>query len=172
MSDDSRRPILVLLTSHWVSMLGVALVTTAGFSWLFVLPVQLRGHTSNPYIGIVVFLIIPIIFIFGLVLIALGKFLARRRVVSAEQALLATADRRAVPSGSLQFSSLQPLQSNIVIGTQGTYRAVEHMGNTTILRAELSRHETRVRCPPELAARACGLRRLPRFPRCCRLDKE
>ena len=82
MSDDSKRPILVLLTSHWVSMLGVALVTTAGFSWLFVLPVQLRGHTSNPYIGIVVFLIIPIIFIFGLVLIALGVFLARRRIVT------------------------------------------------------------------------------------------
>jgi hypothetical protein len=33
-------------------MLGVALVTTAGFSWLFGLPVQFRGHTNNLYIGI------------------------------------------------------------------------------------------------------------------------
>jgi hypothetical protein len=33
-------------------MLGVALATTAGFSWLFVLPVQFRGHTNNLYIGI------------------------------------------------------------------------------------------------------------------------
>src|SRR5271165_3234504 len=96
MNDDSKRPLLVLLTSHWVSMLGVALVTTAGFSWLFVLPIQLRGRTSNPYIGIVVFLVIPIIFIFGLLLIALGVFLARRRIESTEQALLATADRRTV----------------------------------------------------------------------------
>ena len=32
MSDDPKRPILVLLTSHWISMLGVALVTTEGFS--------------------------------------------------------------------------------------------------------------------------------------------
>jgi hypothetical protein len=30
MSNDSKHPILVLLTSHWVSMLGAALVTTAG----------------------------------------------------------------------------------------------------------------------------------------------
>jgi hypothetical protein len=51
MSNDSKRPMLVLLTSHWVSMLGVALVTTAGFSWLFVLPVQFRGHTNNPFIS-------------------------------------------------------------------------------------------------------------------------
>ena len=80
MSERPKRPILVLLTSHWISMLGVALVTTAGFSWLFVLPTQLRGHTSNPYIGIVVFMFIPVIFILGLVLIALGIFLARRRI--------------------------------------------------------------------------------------------
>ena len=51
MSDDSKRPILVLLTSQRVSMLGTALVTTAGFSWLFVLPIQLRGHTNNPVGG-------------------------------------------------------------------------------------------------------------------------
>jgi len=62
MSDDPKRPILVLLTSHWISMLGVALVTTAGFSWLFVLPIQLRGNTSTPYIGIVIFIFIPVIF--------------------------------------------------------------------------------------------------------------
>ena len=95
MSDDPKRPILVLLFSHWVSMLGVALVTTAGFSWLFVLPMQLRGHASNPYIGIVVFIVIPVIFILGLVLIALGIVLARRRIETTEEALLAAADRRA-----------------------------------------------------------------------------
>ena len=126
MSDDPKQPILVLLTSHWVSMLGVALVTTAGFSWLFVLPIQLRGHTSNPYIGIVVFLVIPIIFIFGLLLIALGVFLARRRIESTEQALLATADRRTVLRKFAIFFAVTTA-INIVIGTQGTYRAVEHM---------------------------------------------
>jgi len=126
MNDDSKRPLLVLLTSHWASMLGVALVTTAGFSWLFVLPIQFRGHTSNPYIGIVVFLVIPIIFIIGLILIALGVFLARRRIESAEQALLATADRRTVLRKLALFFAVTTA-INIVIGTQGTYRAIEHM---------------------------------------------
>ena len=30
--SDSKRPILLLLTSHWLSMLGVSLVTLAGLS--------------------------------------------------------------------------------------------------------------------------------------------
>ena len=38
MNDDPKRPILLILTSHWISMLGVALVTLAGLSWLSVLP--------------------------------------------------------------------------------------------------------------------------------------
>lgn len=126
MSNDSKRPILVLLTSHWVSMLGVALVTTAGFSWLFVLPVQLRGRTNNPYIGIVVFILIPVIFILGLVLIALGVFLARRRIASVETGLLRGADRQTYIRKLAVFFAVTSA-ANIVIGTQGTYRAVQHM---------------------------------------------
>jgi nitrate/TMAO reductase-like tetraheme cytochrome c subunit len=126
MSNESKRPILLLLTSHWVSMLGVAVVTTAGFSWLFVLPIQLRGHTSNPYIGIVVFIFIPVIFILGLVLIAFGVFLARRRVESVEKGLLEGADRRVNIRRLVIFFAVTTA-INIVIGTQGTYRAVQHM---------------------------------------------
>lgn len=126
MSEESKRPVLALLTSHWVSLLGVALVTTAGFSWLFVLPMQLRGHTSNPYIGIVVFIFIPVIFVLGLVLIALGVFLARRRIEFAEKTLWEGADRRAYLRRLAIFFAVTTAV-NIVIGTQGTYRAVEHM---------------------------------------------
>ena len=90
MSDPRKRPILALLTSHWVTMLGVALVTSAGFSWLFVLPLQLRGHASNPYIGLLVFIFIPVLFVLGLVLIALGIFLTRRHIRRGGEELLAT----------------------------------------------------------------------------------
>jgi hypothetical protein len=126
MSDNPKRPIFVLLSSHWVGMLGIALVTTAGFSWLFVLPIQLRGHTNNPYIGIVVFIFIPVIFVFGLVLIALGIFLARRRIAAIEQGLLAGPQRRVYLRRFAIFFAATTVV-NIVIGTQGTYRAVEHM---------------------------------------------
>jgi hypothetical protein len=126
MSENPKRPILVLLTSHWISLLGVALVTTAGFSWLFVLPTQLRGHTNNPYIGIVVFILIPVIFILGLVLIGLGVLLARRRIERIEQELITGADRGPYIRKLAIFFALTSAV-NIVIGTQGTYRAVQHM---------------------------------------------
>ena len=42
MNNQQRRPILVLLTSHWLSMVGVSLVTLAGISWLLVLPANIR----------------------------------------------------------------------------------------------------------------------------------
>lgn len=113
----------MLLTGHWVSMLGVALVTTAGFSWLFTLPTQLRGHTNNPYIGIVVFIFIPIVFVAGLVLIAVGVLLQRRRI---RQGLLGAPNRKSYLR-TLGIFLAATTAINIVIGTQGTYRAVEHM---------------------------------------------
>ena len=123
LNDDSKRPILMLLTSHWVSMVGVALVTTAGFSWLFALPAQLRGDTSNPYIGIVVFLAIPTVFFAGLILMALGFMLARKRIASG----LLTAPNRQVYIRRLAIFFAITTAVNIVIGTQGTYGAIEHL---------------------------------------------
>ena len=122
-SDKAKHPILALLASDWVSMLGVALVTTAGFSWLFALPIQFRGHTSNPYIGIVLFIVIPIVFIFGLMSIALGIYLARKRI---QQGLSAVPDRKTYLRKLAMFFAVVTA-INIVIGTQATYRAVQHM---------------------------------------------
>jgi hypothetical protein len=109
-------------------MLGVALATTAGFSWLFALPIQLRGHTNNPYIGIVVFILIPVILVVGLLLIALGIFLARQRIERAGQTLTASDRQAAIRKLAIFFAGMTAI--NIVIGTQGTYRAVAHMETT------------------------------------------
>jgi hypothetical protein len=62
MNGPEKRPAWFVLTQNWISLVGIFLVTTAGISWLFVLPLQIRGHVNNPYIGIIVFLILPIIF--------------------------------------------------------------------------------------------------------------
>jgi hypothetical protein len=68
-----------MMTSHWLSMLGLFLVITALVSWLVILPIQGRGG-PNPYIGIVVFVVVPILFVAGLLLVPLGIYLARRRI--------------------------------------------------------------------------------------------
>ncbi len=123
MSENPDRSVLVVLASHWLSLLGAGLVTTAVFSWLFVLPVHLRGNTSNPYIGLLVFIFIPVIFFIGLALMPIGFYFAKRRQAKGTASVLSQREskrRLAIFFGVTTFL-------NIVIGTQFTYRAVAHM---------------------------------------------
>ncbi len=154
MSDEQKRPILVLLTSHWVSMLGVTLVTLAGISWLVVLPTNIRGHAGNPYIGLLVFVAIPVVFFAGLALIPLGIALGRRRVASD---FTDVTDRRTAWRRAGAFFAIMTL-ANIVIGSQLSYRAVEHMETVQfcgqschVMKPEFSAHQL----PPHEAV-ACA----------------
>jgi len=123
-SEPQKRPILVLLASHWISMLGTALVTLAGFSWLFLLPTNLRGAgVGNPYIGILLFIIIPAIFFAGLALIPIGVFLAKRNIAATIETL---PDRRSAFRRTAIFFAVMTV-ANVIIGSQFSYRAVEHM---------------------------------------------
>jgi len=124
MTATSNRPAWFLLTRHWLSLVGAALVTTAAISWLFVLPQQLRGHVDNPYVGILVFLIIPIVFFAGLALMAVGIYLSKRQLREGlpEEAF----DRRTAMQRLAWFFGLTTL-ANVLIGTQLTYRAVSYM---------------------------------------------
>ena len=119
---DPKRPVLFLLTSNWVSLLGAALVTTAGFSWLFVLPLHLSGGAGNPYIGLLAFIGIPVVFFAGLALIPVGMFLGKRRIAAG----LAVPNRRVIIQRLVLFFAVMTV-INIVIGSQVTYRAVAHM---------------------------------------------
>ena len=124
MKSLSNRPAWFMLTRHWLSLAGVALVTTAGLSWLFILPIQLRGHVENPYIGIVVFLILPAAFFAGLALIPIGLYLAKRRI---RKALAEPEfDRKAALLRLAWFFGVTTF-INVLIGTQVTFRAVAHM---------------------------------------------
>jgi hypothetical protein len=104
-------------------MLGAALVTLAGFSWLFVLPLNVSGHVSNPYIGLLVFIAIPLVFFAGLALIPIGIAFAKRKVT---EELNALEDRRTAWRRAGIFFAVMTL-ANVVIASQLSYRAVEHM---------------------------------------------
>ena len=85
---DTDRPVLTLLTSHWLTMAGALLATVAACTWLLTLPTQVRGHASNPYIGILTFVVLPIVFAIGLVLMPIGMWLSRRAIRRASKAVL------------------------------------------------------------------------------------
>jgi nitrate/TMAO reductase-like tetraheme cytochrome c subunit len=120
----SPRPFLVLVASHWVSLVGVGIALFGLLCWLLLLPLQVRGHAQNPYIGILAFVIVPLVFFLGLALVPIGVFLARRRIrnrFSTEVLDRSAAYRRlAIALGASTVL-------NVAVGTQLTYRAVEHM---------------------------------------------
>ncbi len=125
-SISARIAPLLYFSNNWISRVGVFLVTLAGVLWLFLLPSYLGGHASNAYVGIALFLILPVVFFAGLGLIPLGILLRRRRGLPLADDL---------PPLSWNSPHLRRLAvfvvlatgANLVIGSNLTYRAVEHM---------------------------------------------
>src|SRR5580692_5818845 len=150
------RPVLLLLSSHWLSMLGAALVTLAGFSWLFVLPLNFRGGgVNNAYIGLLIFIAIPIVFFAGLILIPIGIALAKHQFT---RNLDEIENRRTAWRRAGIFFGVMTV-ANVVIASQLSYRAVEHMdtiqfcGQTChVMKPEFTAHATQ---PPHQAV-ACA----------------
>jgi hypothetical protein len=69
------RTLLSLSIVHWLTSVGVVLTTASAAVFLaFVFQ-----RFENPYIGIIVFLIIPAVFVLGLILMPIGVMLAARR---------------------------------------------------------------------------------------------
>jgi len=64
-----------------ISIVGIVLTTVAGLSIVTFMVIELAGGFHNPYIGIFAYLILPGIFVAGLVLIPIGMWRRRQRLV-------------------------------------------------------------------------------------------
>ncbi|HET9262107.1 MAG TPA: NapC/NirT family cytochrome c [Vicinamibacterales bacterium] len=117
------------LARNPLSIVGGYVVTVAAGLFLAFFLVDLFGLHSNPYLGIVFFLIVPAIFVFGLLLIPIGMLLERRR-----QARGLTAPRAwpkldlNLPSHRRMVMAIAALTLvNVVIVSLAAYRGVEYM---------------------------------------------
>jgi hypothetical protein len=118
------RPGLILLTSHWLSWVGLVLVITAVSTSLVVLPAKLSSGVDNPYKGLVTNLLLPLALLSGLVVTGLGMVLGRRRI--RERLRAGVVDRRPALQRLIAFLVIT-VGANVVVGTQLTYRAVHYM---------------------------------------------
>src|SRR5476649_1468682 len=69
----------VRFVRNTISVVGMALTTMSATLFLVVFLADLFGWHTNPYLGIVFFLVLPAFFIFGLLLIPFGAWLERRK---------------------------------------------------------------------------------------------
>lgn len=65
---------------NWTSLVGAGLATVSAVLFLVFFVSDLFGFHTNPYLGIVTFLLLPAVFVLGLLLVPLGLWRVRRRI--------------------------------------------------------------------------------------------
>jgi nitrate/TMAO reductase-like tetraheme cytochrome c subunit len=66
---------------NWLSLTGLVVVVGSIFSFFLLLLLDALSHSSNPYVGILTYLVAPGFLVIGLVLALFGALLRRRQVV-------------------------------------------------------------------------------------------
>ena len=69
------------LGNNWISLTGAALTTSSAFVliWFWFMEITGRPEQVNPYMGIMLFVALPALFVAGLALIPLGILWVRRK---------------------------------------------------------------------------------------------
>ena len=151
-------PLSVRWFRNVISLVGVVLTTLSAVLFLIVFLADLFGLHTNPYSGIVFFLLLPGLFLFGLALIPLGAWIARRR------------HHESMTPHWPRFDLNDPLQrrgavvvfalsmANVVIVSLAAYRGIEYMDSVqfcgqvchTVMKPEFSAYQdgahSRVTC--------------------------
>lgn len=120
---------ILYYANNWITLTGIVLVTSAGLIWLFLLPTMLSAGAVNAYMGLLTYFALPAVFFLGLALIPVGIWFRRWRDDRA--------DTHPVhfPPVDWHHPELRRIAMfvgvttlvNLVMGTQLTYKAVEHM---------------------------------------------
>lgn len=113
-----------------VSVAGMVLTTVSAVLFLVVFLADLFGFHTNPYIGILFFLILPAIFLGGLVLIPLGAWIERRRRAAGKTPSAVSWPRIDLNDPMHRTTAVIVFTltiANIVIVSLAAYRGIEFM---------------------------------------------
>jgi nitrate/TMAO reductase-like tetraheme cytochrome c subunit len=129
------KDVFVALTRNLISLVGVACATIAGSLILAFLVVDLLGFQGGPYLGILVFAVLPGVLIFGLILIPIGSYFQRRRRRKAEargeaEPALPVFDFNKPRVRHIAIAVVALTAVNMALLAGGAYKAVEVMDST------------------------------------------
>ena len=108
----------------------MVLTTTSAVLFLVVFLADVLGLHTNPYIGIVFFLVLPGLFVIGLVLIPLGAWVERRRRAAGKPAAAVRWPQIDLNDSTQRTTAIIIFgltMANVVIVSLGAYRGVEYM---------------------------------------------
>jgi hypothetical protein len=118
------------LFRHPLSAVGAWVTTLAGLLFLTFLLLDVLGFSANPYLGIVAFLITPVFFVVGLLLIPIGSWLIGRRQRSGAPVPAAEwprIDLNVPRQRKLAAVVLLATAANLVIVALSAYRGVAYI---------------------------------------------
>jgi len=129
------RKFLIALTRNPISLAGTAIATAAVILIFTLVAIEIVGFLANPYVGILTYMILPAVFVVGLLLIPWGIARERRKARQAE------AEGRRAPSfpvidlntprtRTFVLIFLVMTAVNTVILATATYKGVEVMEST------------------------------------------
>jgi nitrate/TMAO reductase-like tetraheme cytochrome c subunit len=125
------RPIFYL-SQNWISRSGVVLASTTGITLVIGFLSFLVGYQPSPYEGILIFLILPAIFVFGLLLIPVGSYrdFRHRRRKGTLPAAYPTVDLRSQSVRSTAVFIAVMTAINVPIFMIASYRGTLYMDST------------------------------------------
>jgi hypothetical protein len=115
------------LFQNWISIAGAVITSVAAVLFVAVFLFDLFGFHSNPYIGIVFFLVVPAIFLVGLLIVPLGMWRERRRRRAGHQAQWPRIDLNDRHTRRVAFAVVLLTIVNVLIVSLAAYRGVEEM---------------------------------------------
>jgi len=69
-------------TRNPISLIGVAIATAMAVVFLALLALEIGGQIDNPYLGLLLFIAVPAVFLFGLLLVPVGVWRQHRRIAA------------------------------------------------------------------------------------------
>jgi nitrate/TMAO reductase-like tetraheme cytochrome c subunit len=126
---------LVSLTRHPLGLLGSVIVTVSAVLIVTLFLMDVFGLEGSPYVGILTYMILPGVFVLGLILIPIGVLRERKRARLAEEAGEKPAgfpviDLNVDSTRQRVMLFLLLTVVNLVILATATYKGVEHMETT------------------------------------------
>ena len=118
------------LFSNWISVSGALVTSIAAVLFAAVFLLDAFGYHSNPYIGIVFFLVVPAIFLVGLLVIPVGIWRERRRRRAGRPASLLhwpTIDLNNSHTRHVALAVVLLTIVNVLIVSLAAYRGIEEM---------------------------------------------
>ena len=125
---------LINLSKNPISLLGVGITTISAILMMVLFTMEFLDYLANPYVGILTYLILPVVFITGLLFIPFGIWLTQRRRQRLEAAgeelpplAYPTWDFNDVRVRKTALFVVLATIVNVVVLSTATYKGVHHM---------------------------------------------